>query len=61
MMKKVRLVVEVNEEKAKFLKAYAKENKTSVSKLVEEHFLKLLTADENEILSKQKKSPEQSI
>lgn len=60
-MKKVRFVVEVNEEKAKFLKAYAKENKTSVSKLVEEHFLKLLTADENEILSKQKKSPEQSI
>ena len=52
---------QVNEEKAKFLKAYAKRNKTPVSKLVEEHFLKLLTADENEILSKQKKSPEQSI
>ena len=55
-MKNVRLAVKGSNENAKFIKAYAKENKTSVSKLTDAYFSKLIAEDENEIPFKQNTS-----
>lgn len=47
---KTKLTLSIDEEKVKKIKRYARENETSVSILVEEHFEKLVTKNSKEKL-----------